>query len=150
MVSKKDLEDSIAKLSDDLTDSFKKMLDDSIVSVKDTIITNLKHSNENLQQRLSELENDIILLKNANIDLTSRCESAFQHERLNQIIISGIPSSVTDENLEGTAVRILNQVKDYKVNERSLLVIVWEIEMTLSYALSIEKTPKAVYSIEIN
>ena len=77
MVSKKDLEDSIAKLSDNLTDSFRKMLDYSIVSVKDTIIANLKQSKENLQQRLNAQENDIILLKNAYINLTSRCEADF-------------------------------------------------------------------------
>ena len=57
---------------------------------------------------------------NANIELTSRCEAAFQHERLNQIIISGIPSSVVDENLEETACRILNEVKSFKVNERDI------------------------------
>ena len=93
------------------------MLDDSIVSVKVTIIANIKQSNEIIQQRLDALVDDIILLRNANINLTSRCEATFQHERLNQIIISGIPSTVNDENLEETACQILNQVKAYKFNE---------------------------------
>ena len=111
MVTKTELDISISKLSLNLTENFKKMLDDSINELKNTIIDNLKKSNEILQTKVATLENEITALKESNIDLVKRTEAAFQHGRLNQIIVSGIPADVKHEDLEDKCIGILNQIK---------------------------------------
>ena len=120
MVTKAELDKSIETLSNTMTANFKKMLDDSIQILKDTIIDNLKKSNENLQQRVILLEKEVNDLKTEHIEITKRSEAAFQHGRLNQIIISGIPSSVGHDELEETSRRILNEIKQHKVAERDV------------------------------
>ena len=111
MVTKKDLDESIATL----TNNFQKMLDDSIGELKNTIIDNLKKSNENLQLRVSQLEKEVETLQAANINLERNTEAALQHGRLEQIIISGIPARVDHGNLEGVCVEILNGIKDHDI-----------------------------------
>ena len=43
-------------------------------------------------------------------------EAAFQHGRLEQILISGIPAMVDHDALEETALKILNTIKDQEVS----------------------------------
>lgn len=111
MVTKKEVEDIITTLSTNITATFKKMLDDSINEIKNTIIENLKASNENLQLRVTALEKEIKSMKVGNIEFEKRTEAALQHARLEQIIISGIPAEVVHDDLEAMAINILNQIK---------------------------------------
>ena len=120
MVTKTELNESVNELSDRLTGNFKQMLEESIQVLKSTIIENLSKSNLDLQARVSSLENEIILLKQANIDMTKHVEASFQHGRQNQIIVSGIPSSVEHDDLEMTTIGILNKIKSVEVNERDI------------------------------
>ena len=120
MVTKTDMDNSMNKLSSTLTDNFKKMLDESINELKNTIIDNLKKSNEMLQMKVTALENEVTALKESNIDLVKRTEAGFQHGRLNQIILSGVPADVKHEDLEEQSIKILNQIKIHKINERDV------------------------------
>ena len=127
MVSKKDLEDSkeelnasIANLGNSLTTTFKELLCSSINEIKNTIIENLRISNENLQLRVKALEDEVILLKEAHHDLEKRTEMALQHGRLEQVIISGIPAEVEHKDLEEKCVKLLNEIKEHQIVSRDI------------------------------
>ena len=72
-------------MSTDLTAKLKSMLDESISNIKDTIIENLKVSNEKLQ-RVGLLENHVNDMVNERIEKEKEIQAT-----LKQIIISGIP-----------------------------------------------------------
>ena len=123
MVTKQQLDDAVSSLSD----SFKTMLSHSIDELKNTIIENLKKSNDMLQIKVKDLQNDVANLQNevaslkeANIEITKRTETAFQHGRLNQLIISGIPEVIGHDQLEEKCIVVLNSIKDNKINERDI------------------------------
>ena len=120
MVTKEELEESITRLNETLTTNFKKLLTDSIDELKNTIIDNLKKSNELLQIKVKSLESEILVIKNDQIELTKRSGASFQHARLEQIIISGIPENVSHEELEGKSIVILNQIKNHHVTSRDV------------------------------
>lgn len=116
MVTKRDMDNAINRLSTKLTETFKNMLTDATNKIKDTIIGNLIQSNEDLQLRVSALENKVNTLKNTNMVFKKSTEAAFQHGRLEQILISGIPATVNQDALEETALKILNKIKDQEVS----------------------------------
>ena len=120
MVNKVELTEVIDSLSDRLTENFKQMLQESIDVLKDTIIENLKKSNMDLQVRVSSLENEVELLKQANIEMMKNSEASFQHGRLNQVIVSGIPSRIEHDELEETTIGILNKIKSCEVDEKDI------------------------------
>ena len=95
------------------------MLDESISDIKDTIIENLKVSNENLQVRVGLLENRVNDLVNEKIEKEKGIPSTLQHSRLKQII-SGIPVDIAQTKLEATSIQILNKIKDYKIGTREI------------------------------
>ena len=68
MVTKPQQDDCIEKLSTNLTSKLKSMLDESISNIKDTIIENLKVSNEKLQVRVGLLENRVNDLVNEKVE----------------------------------------------------------------------------------
>ena len=109
MVTKRDLD----KLNDDLSANFQAILTQSIEELKNTIIDNLKKSNELLQIKVKSLENEIDLLKESNVEYVKHTEASLQHGRLENIILSGIPESVQQVELEDKSRAILNF---YKVN----------------------------------
>ena len=96
------------------------MLDESISELKNTIIKNLKKSNEDLQLRVCQLEKQVESLQTANINLEKSTEAALQHGRLEQIVISGIPARVDHDNLEGMCVDIINGVTDSDITSRDI------------------------------
>ena len=104
----------------ELTGTFKSLLAESIDEIKNTIIQNLKICNEKLQARVESLEEEILALREANVDLERRTEVALQHGRLEQVVISGIPPVVEHTDLEDMAVNILNEIKDHKVTPRDV------------------------------
>ena len=116
MVTKRDLDVSISELKE----TFKSMLESSIDEIKNSIIENLKISNENLQLKVKDLEGEIKTLKNANIELEKRTEAALQHGRLEQIIVSGIPDTVKHDALEDFSIRVLNSIKTHEIIPRDI------------------------------
>ena len=116
MVTKRDLDVSISELKE----TFKSMLESSIDEIKNSIIENLKISNENLQLKVKDLEGEIKTLKNANIELEKRTEAALQHGRLEQIIVSGIPDTVKHDALEDFSIRVLNSIKTHEIVPRDI------------------------------
>ena len=62
----------------------------------------------------------LVALREANIDLERRTETALQHGRLEQVIISGIPPVVEHKDLEEVSLKILNDIKDHKVGPREV------------------------------
>ena len=95
MVRKEELDAAI----DGLKEHFKVELAASINEIKNSIIESLRVSNENLQKRVCALEGEVETLKEEKIDLEKRVEAGFQHGRLEQIIIQGIPARVKHEEL---------------------------------------------------
>ena len=120
MVTKQELQDAIDKLSLSLNGDFQKLLTQSIDVLKNTIIDNLKKANEDLQKKVGLLEDQISHLKRSNIEEIKRTEASFQHGRLEQMIVSGVPESIPHEELEDRCIKIINQIKDYPVAERDI------------------------------
>ena len=116
VLTKKDLDEVTVEIKE----SFKVMLTKSIDELKNTIIDNLKKSNELLQMKVGVLETEVKALKKEHIEYVKQAESSFQHGRLEQIIVSGIPESVSHEELESKVCSILNNVKTHKIGERDI------------------------------
>ena len=78
-------------------------LKDEVISLKDVIIKNLQDKNRCLKTKVNVLENKIIDLEieNNNVD---------QYSRRNNAEISGIPHSVSDNQLEEKVVGILKAI----------------------------------------
>ena len=120
MVTKQELQDAIDKLSITLNGDFQKLLTQSIDALKNTIIDNLKKANEDLQKKVGLLEAEITYLKENNIEQIKQTEASFQHGRLEQMIVSGVPDSVPHEELEDRCISILNQIKEHPVVGREI------------------------------
>ena len=97
MLTQKDLDDSLTQLRTDLTEVIKTSID----AVKDTVINNLVSANKELQHHVKKLEERVT-------ELETELHSNLQYNRLNNLIISGIPSSVEHINLEAVSLAIIN------------------------------------------
>ena len=97
MLTQKDLDDSLTQLRTDLTEVIKTSID----AVKDTVINNLASANKELQHHVKKLEERVT-------ELETELHSNLQYNRLNNLIISGIPSSVEHINLEAVSLTIIN------------------------------------------
>ena len=78
-------------------------LDNELLNLKDVIIKNLRVENERLRKKVNVLENKILTLE-------SEHNSLEQYGRRNNIENTGIPDSVSDQNLEEKVVDILNEI----------------------------------------
>ena len=78
-------------------------LKDEVINLKDIIIKNFQDENKRLKTKVNVLENKIIDLKiqNNNVD---------QQSRRNNVEISGIPQSVSDNQLEEKVVDIFKAI----------------------------------------
>ena len=121
VITKKDIDSSITNMSANLTSSFQSMLDNSIEEIKNTIIENLRISNQNLQLRVNSLESEVKDLREAHVALERRTEAALQHGRLEQVVISGIPVEVEHENLEEKSMCLLNEIKNVQIQSRDIV-----------------------------
>ena len=124
MVTKQQLDDCIDKLSTDLTAKLKSMLEESISNIKDTIIENLKISNEKLQIRVGLLENNVKDLENEKIEKVKEIQATLQHSRLNQIIIYGILEDNEQSKLEETLIQILNKIRFIQLVQGILKLVI--------------------------
>ena len=120
VLTKVDIDEAITSMSTKLTSSFQTMLDDSINEIKNSIIENLRLSNQNLQDRVNSLEREVKELKEAHVTLERSSEAAFQHGRLEQVVISGIPAEVEHKDLEEKSLRILNEIKNVQIQSRDI------------------------------
>ena len=79
---------------------------------------------ENLMDLASRMENKMLKnrvkeLENKTNDIEANHEALEQYTRRNNLIISGIPESITDESVEGKCIEILNSI-DVKVSESDI------------------------------
>ena len=74
-----------------------------ILDIKDVIVQRLQDDNLKLKERVSCLEDKVIQLEIKNNSLE-------QYGRTNDLEIEGIPTSISDKELEKTAVALLNSI----------------------------------------
>ena len=78
-------------------------LKDEVINLKDIIIKNLQDQNKRLKTKANALENKIT-------DLEIQNNNVNQYSRRNDVEISGIPQSVSDNQLEEKVVDILKAI----------------------------------------
>ena len=95
-------QEDLTRLQQNIIDSLKdeisngnSRLKDEISNLKDTIIKRLQEENQILRQKCNKLEAKIVKLE-------TEQNSLAQYGRRNNIVISGIPDSIDDSNLENT------------------------------------------------
>ena len=89
-----------------IEDNFQKSisgLQDDILNIRDVIIQQLQEDNSKLKDRVSCLEYKVIQLE-------IKINSLEQYGRRNNLQIGGIPTSISNDELEKTAVAILNSI----------------------------------------
>ena len=74
-----------------------------INNLKDTVIKHLQEENQNLQQKGNKLEEKIVKLE-------TEQNSLAQYGRRNNIVISEIPDSIDDNNLENTVISVMSEI----------------------------------------
>ena len=104
--------EELTKLRSDLLDSFSN-LKDEVINLKDVIIKNLQNENKKLHNKVDILQKKII-------DLEIKSNSVEQYGRRNNLEITGIPDTITDDNLETTVVDIFNSVNTDKISEKDI------------------------------
>ena len=80
--------------------------------MKDTLIKRLQQENERLRVKCQQLENRVALIESSH-------DSLEQYGRRNNLVISGIPDSVQDFDLESTVTSILSDT-DVNVESREV------------------------------
>ena len=95
-------QEDVTRLQQNIIDSLKdeisngnSRLKDEISNLKDTVIKRLQEENQILRQKCNKLEAKIVKLE-------TEQNSLAQYGRRNNIVISGIPDSIDDSNLENT------------------------------------------------
>ena len=83
-------------------------LKDEILNLKDTVIKRLQEENEKLHNKSNKLAGKVLSLK-------EEINSLNQYWRRNNIVFTGIPDTVPDEELEETVTSILSDI-DVKIN----------------------------------
>ena len=87
-------------------------LDAEMLTLKDVIIKNLQIENERLRKKVDDLENKVETIE-------KDYNSLEQYGRRNNIEISGIPDSVSDQNLKKEVIEILKEI-NIDVNENDI------------------------------
>ena len=103
-------EEDLTRLQQNITGSLKgeisngnSSLKDEINNLKDTVIKRLQEENQNLRQKYNKLEAKIVKLE-------TEQNSLAQNGRRNNIVISGIPDSIDDNNLENTVISMMSDI----------------------------------------
>ena len=92
-------QDSLDKLEKSIVQS-NNGLKDQIINLKDIIIENLQDENARLEETCGKLEKRVTILESNHNDLA-------QYGRRNNVVFSGIPENVTDNNLEYGHIRLV-------------------------------------------
>ena len=115
---KMSLEDAIANLHSDLSEKITNLTTavrstkDEVINLKDKSIRRLQDENELLRAKCSRLENKVVSLE-------SSINQVEQYGRRNNIVISGIPDDISDNDLESTVVDIMKDV-DVDINSSDI------------------------------
>ena len=97
-----DLLSSLSKVESNLMQNIT-ILKDEVINLKDIIVKNLQDENKRLKTKVNVLENIYIDLEIQNNNLD-------QYSRRNNVEISGIPQSVSDNQLEEKVADILEAI----------------------------------------
>ena len=103
--------DEISKLREELVENFKKSftdIKDEIINLKEVIIRNLQNESKRLNDEVNQLQEKIISLE-------SKTNSVEQYGRRYDMEINGIPSSISDDNLESTVINVLSKATNVHV-----------------------------------
>ena len=87
-------------------------LKDENISLKDRVIKRLQEENERFRDKCQQLENKVALIESSH-------DALEQYVRRNNLVISGIPVSVQDSDLESTVTSILSDI-DVNVESREV------------------------------
>ena len=109
--SKKQLsfEDAVEKMESNILEEISKLnadvrsMKDKLLNMKDVIINCLQDENALLRSRCSKLEDKVVSLE-------SSVNQVEQYGRRNNIVISGIPDDVADDDLEDAVTSIMEDV----------------------------------------
>ena len=109
---KMSVEEALGKLQNELSSQISNLINqvrstrDEVINLKDVIIKRLQEENDLLRARCSKLENKVI-------DLESTINHTEQYGRRNNIVISGIPDDINDNDLESTVIKLMKDVDVY-------------------------------------
>ena len=115
---KMSLEDAIANLHSDLSEKNTNLTTavrstkDEVINLNEKSIRRLQDENELHRAKCSKLENKVVSLE-------SSINQVEQYGRRNNIVISGIPDDISDNDLESTAVDIMKDV-DVDINSSDI------------------------------
>ena len=104
-------QDSLDKLEKLIVRSINS-LKDEIINPKDMVIKNLQDENSRLKEKCEKLENRVVILESNHNDLA-------QYGRRNNVVFSGIPENVPDNNLESMVTSVLPEI-DVQVEPRDI------------------------------
>ena len=117
---KMSLEDAIANLHSDLSEKITNLTTavrstkDEVINLNEKSIRRLQDENKLHRAKCSKLENKIVSLE-------SSINQVEQYGRRNNIVISGIPDDISDNDLESTVVDIMKDV-DVDINSSDIEV----------------------------
>ena len=109
MVTKKDLDDGLTKLRVELTESLNK----SILELREHVINKLMEANDGLKAQVKVLETKVV-------NLEKELQSSLQYNRLNNVVISGIPESVDHNDLKSVSLEIMNTCLQSNIGPRDM------------------------------
>ena len=112
------LDTKLATLKNDL----KQELCESLNSLKTDILERLLADNKKLRKRLTWVEEEIENLYAHIYDLEVAAQGNNQQHRRNNVEITEIPLTVNDENLEETAILMLNKIVDEPISPNEVEV----------------------------
>ena len=95
-------QDSLDKLEKLIVRSINS-LKDEIINPKDMVIKNLQDENSRLKEKCEKLENRVVILESNHNDLA-------QYGRRNNVVFSGIPENVPNNNLESLVISVLSDI----------------------------------------
>ena len=121
-------QDSLDKLEKLIVRSINS-LKDEIINPKDMVIKNLQDENSRLKEKCEKLENRVVILESNHNDLA-------QYGRRNNVVFSGIPENVPDNNLESMVTSVLPDI-DVQVEPR-------DIQACHQIAKPVSKTEKKI------
>ena len=106
--------DPLVKLEENVINCINN-LNEEIVNLKDIVIKQLQDENEKLWVKCSTLENKVVNLK-------QNLNSLGQYDRRNNLVLSGIPEKIPDNQLGNMVASILYDIE--KQTKKKLLFVV--------------------------
>ena len=109
---KMSVEEALGKLQNELSSQISNLTNEvrstrgEVINLKNVITKILQEENDLLRARCSKLENKVI-------DLESSINHIEQYGRRNNVIISGIPDDINDNDLESTVTKLMKDVDVY-------------------------------------